>query len=97
MPDILFDKNAYTMLLETHKDVVMVLKQLEQLNRRLNQIESAPRCPVSEHSTDINELDERLSLVEKTVYTWTGRNAAIGFMIVIILQTVIALVGWFVG
>jgi hypothetical protein len=77
------DTDTYNKIIETRNDVKHIRASIDQINYRINEhdktIRDLGRCPVDDH-------EERIRALEDQQNKWLGRNAAIGFVVLVALQ-----------
>ncbi|MDG6245081.1 MAG: hypothetical protein QCH31_11970 [Methanolobus sp.] len=77
------DNDTYNKIIETHNDVKHVRKGIDKMSCQLDdhekRIQVLEKCSIEDHENRIRVLEEHQN-------KWLGKNAAIGFVIVVILQ-----------
>lgn len=78
-----FDTDTYDKIIETRNDVKHIRTSIDQINYRINEqdrtIRELGKCPVEDHEARIRVLEDQQN-------KWLGKNAAIGFVVLVALQ-----------
>jgi hypothetical protein len=83
-------QQTYDKIIETYNDVKHIRRSVDQLGKQLNdhekRIRTLEKCSIEDH-------EERIRVLEEQQSRWLGRNAAIGFLIVVLLQILSIIAG----
>ncbi len=89
-----FDTDTYDKIIETRNDVKHIRTSIDQINYRINEhdktIRDLGKCPVEDHENRIRVLEDQQN-------KWLGRNAVIGFAVLVIIQLISALLPYVRG
>jgi hypothetical protein len=77
------DTDTYNKIIETRNDVKHIRASIDKVYYRLDdhdrKLAELGRCPVEDHEARIRALEDQQN-------KWLGKNAAIGFVVLVILQ-----------
>jgi hypothetical protein len=80
-----FDTDTYNKIIETHNDVKHVRKSVDKMSCQLDdhekRIQVLEKCSIEDHEDRIRALEDQQN-------KWLGKNAAIGFVVLVALQLV---------
>lgn len=76
-------QQTYDKIIETHNDVKHIRRSVDQVSKQLSdhekRIRALEKCSIEDH-------EERIRVLEEQQNRWLGKNAAYGFIIIVVLQ-----------
>lgn len=79
------DNDTYDKIIETRNDVKHIRAGVDKMSCQLDdhekRIQVLEKCSIEDH-------EDRLRVLEEQQNRWLGRNAAIGFAILVLLQVI---------
>ena len=83
-------QQTYDKIIETYNDVKHIRESIDHVSVQLDdhevRIRTLEKCSIEDH-------EERLRVLEERQSRWLGRNAAIGFLVVVLLQIISIIAG----
>lgn len=96
-----FDRDTYDKIVEIHNDIKHMLSSVDKMSKQLadheKRIQSLEKCSIEEHEDRIQDHETRIRAIETQQNQWLGKNAVIGFVVLILLQSLGALYSIFGG